>query len=97
LPRPQLQNSDITRWNLNILNDSLANEISQNAILKEICYAGYWLTEQLTLLKCHSNIIDQIIYSSGTQCFSQPDPWIIHQNMLNHYLNNELEFDFSED
>lgn len=85
---------DLNRWSEIIDNDPLIpTSLAQNAIIREVCYAGQWLADRLTELKCPDNLIGQLMFSAGRLCFGQPDPWIIHQEVLNQYINGTLEFE----
>lgn len=104
MSRPDfVTNEDIARWSDNIDNDPHATHIlklfSNSPILREVMYAGLWMAEELDKLGCHRILITRLQFSTGRLCFGQPDPWQVHQEVLEAYKNNDIEFemDYSED
>lgn len=95
MPRPEfVTNDDLARWSEKIDSDPLMSEgLGQNPIVREVCYAGQWINEQLTDLKCPDYIIGRIMYTAGAICFGRKDPWIIHQDILAQFIAGTLEFE----
>ena len=98
MQRPEfITNEDIIRWSEMIDNDSTIPEgFADLILLREVIYAGLWLGEQLLQLKCNPALITRILYTAGGLSFGK-DPWVIHQEMLRAYQNNELEFEIDYD
>lgn len=94
MSRPDfITNEDIARWSKNLEEDeSLSKELINSPIIREVCYAGLWLSEELEKLNCPNSIIVRIQYSAGKVSFSR-DPWQVHQGFLEKYKNNELIFE----
>lgn len=94
MKRPDfVTNEDIDRWSKIIDEDpSFPKEYKDLSILKEVCYAGCWLSESLTALQCPEELIFRIQWTAGRLSFGR-DPWEIHQNMFNDYVNNDLTFE----
>ncbi len=77
-----------------INNDSnIPKVMKDNPIIREICRAGQYLSEKLSELNCPDHIIGRITFTAGQLCFGKPDPWEIHQEILNEFINNTLEFE----
>jgi|SRR5271166_834135 len=84
---------DITRWSEKIDNDPLMDvDLAQNPIIREVCYAGQWLSDKLTELNCPDHLIGRIIYTGGALCFGRRDPWRVHQDLFDRFINGTLEF-----
>jgi hypothetical protein len=82
--------SDIKRWDQIIAEDSsLKDEYKRNFQIREYCYAGMWLFEQLMLKQCPLSLAQRIQYSAGKNSINQ-DPWKIHQEFLENYDKNEI-------
>lgn len=94
MSRPDsVTNEDITRWSNNIDSDTnLPAFLVQSPIVREVCYAGLWLVEQLDKLGCPEEYIQRIQFTAGQQSFGR-DPWDVHQNMLTEYMNGQLAYD----
>jgi len=94
MPRPiDLTYEKIAEYDKIIDNDPLMDEnLSQNPIVREVCYAGQYLCEQLTKINCPDHVIGQIMYTAGAMCYGRKDPWPIHQDMYNRFVAGELEF-----
>lgn len=92
--RPEFVSSeDIDRWSKNIDNDpNILKSIASSPIIREVCYAGLWLSEQLEKLKCPEHLIIRIQHAAGGLSFGR-DIWEVHQQVLESYKNNELEFE----
>ena len=54
MKRPEfITNEDLLRWNENINNDTnIPENLKNNIIIKEVCIAGQWLSEELIKLNC---------------------------------------------
>jgi len=94
MSRPEfISNEDIARWSENIDNDPRIPEaIANSPIIREVCYAGLWLSEQLEELKCPEDLIVRIQHAAGGLSFGR-DIWDTHQKVLESYKNNEMEFE----
>lgn len=93
MPRPSfITDEDIARWSKE-LDDSpiLSKDMIKSAVIREVCYAGLWLAEQLEKLGCPDELITRIQYSAGKVSFGK-DAWDIHQQFLDGYNKNELNF-----
>lgn len=92
--RPEfVSDDDIERWDLNMTNDANLTETAlQDLALKEACYAGLWLAEQLSALQCPHEYIVRIQYTAGRCSFGR-DPWEVSQKFLEMYKLNQLEFE----
>jgi len=101
MSRPEsVTNEDILRWSENIDNDpKVPKFMSEQAILREIMYAGLWFCEELEKLGCNPILIVRLQHAAGGLCFGKPDPWEVHQEVLEAYQNNDIDFemDYSED
>lgn len=95
MSRPEfVTNEDIQRWDIKIDNDPFIDPIlTQNPIIREVCYAGQFLADKLVELNCPDILIARIMYTAGAMCFGRKDPWAIHQDILNKYIDNTLEFE----
>lgn len=95
MSRPEfVTNEDLIRWSDKIDNDSLMDvQLAQNPIVREVCYAGQWLSEKLTELNCPSVLIGRIMWTGGALCFGRRDPWIIHRDLLDKYIDGTLEYE----
>ena len=87
-----ISNTDIARWSAELDSDpDISPDLVSEPIIREVCYAGMWLVEQLQKEHCPNELIDRIQYSAGKSSFGK-DPWEIHQNFLGGYRNNKLDF-----
>lgn len=95
MPRPTfVTEDDLSRWSEIIDNDPfIPAHVSQNFIIREVCFAGQWLSEKLSELKCPDHLITCILFTAGRVCFGRPDPWVIHQEILEQYIDGTLEFE----
>jgi len=96
--RPEfVTEADIQRWSDTIDNDpNPLRHFADFAILRELLYASFWLAESLQKEGCPAEIIPRIQYTMGGLSFGK-DPWIIAQEMLEAYKNNEMEFEIDYD
>ena len=84
--------ADIARWSKEIDEDkSLPPNLSKSPVIREVCFAGFWLSEQLSELNCPKSLIVRIQYTAGKISFGR-DAWEIHQQFLDGYKNNKLDF-----
>ena len=93
MSRPEFVTAeDIARWSKEIDNDkSLPPNLSKSPVIREVCFAGLWLSEQLDTLGCPESLIVRIQYTAGKVSFGK-DAWRIHQQFLDGYKNNTLDF-----
>ncbi len=92
MARPEfITNEDIARWS-EMIDADLSPTLAESAIIKEVCYAGLWLAEQLHFLKCQEELIIRIQWTAGKLSFGR-DPWEVHQQILDDYINNKLVFE----
>jgi len=83
---------DISRWSKEIDNDDrLPKGLIESPIIREVCFAGLWLCEELEKLSCPDSLIIRIQFTAGRMSFGK-DAWQVHQQILNGYKNNELDF-----
>lgn len=95
MPRPEFVTyEDLDRWSEKIDNDPHMDQAAaQNPIIREVCYAGQWLVEKLTELNCPPILIGRLIYTGGALCFGRKDPWVIHRDLVNGYIDGTLEYE----
>lgn len=88
-----ISSEDIARWSENIDNDpNLPSYVAQEPIIREVCYAGLWLAEELDKLGCPKNFIQRIQFTAGRLSFGR-DTWQVHQDMLENYKQNKLTYE----
>lgn len=94
MKRPEfITNEDISRWSEIIDNDpTIPKELVQQAIVREVFYAGLYLSEQLEKLECPAELLVRIQFSAGKYSFGR-DPWAAHLEILDLYKNNQLKFE----
>jgi len=94
MSRPNfVSEEDILRWSNNIDNDpNFPKSLAQSPTIREVCYAGLWLAEQLDRLSCPSSIIVRIQEAAGRLSFGR-DPWEVSSQILEEYENNQLVFE----
>lgn len=95
MPRPEsVTNEDLSRWSEKIDNDPLVDaSMAGNPIVREIMYAGQWLVDRLDELNCPDHLIGRMIWTAGRICFGRKDPWAIHQDILQRFVDGTLEFE----
>lgn len=92
MPRPDfVTNEDILRWSEKIDQD-LPPNLASDAIIREVCYAGQWLVEQLRELQVPEEIMARLQYTAGKLSFGR-DPWDMHRGLLLAYEDNQLDFE----
>lgn len=91
MSRPEsVENEDIIRWSEIIDNDpNISVGLAQSPIIREVMYAGLWLSEQLANINCPDEIITRIQYTAGQLSFGR-EPWTIHQDLLDRYIKKLL-------
>jgi hypothetical protein len=88
--RPKYITKDqLSRWSKEI--DLSLPESVNIPIVREVCYAGLWLTGVLRDLHCPEQLIERIQFTAGKVSFGR-DPWEIHQYYIDGYKNNKLDF-----
>lgn len=86
-------NEDIIRWSENVdKNQNISVGMKDNPIMREVLYAGLWLDEELSKLDCPPELIVRIQYTAGRISYKR-DVWKIHQNMLQAYQENTLDYE----
>lgn len=92
-----VKDEDISRWSNNIEKDpNMPSFVLSNAIFREVCYSGLYLSEELEKLKCPDEIIVRIQFTAGKLSFGR-DPWEVCIDLLNRYKKDELEFESDPD
>lgn len=90
-------NEDIQRWSDIIDSDpTFPKDYADQVILREVCYAGLWLSEKLQALDCPLDLVFRIQWTAGKISFGR-DAWEVHQQMLNDYIDNKLIFEADKD
>ena len=95
--RPEfVSNEDIARWSKIIDNDTaVPKELLKLPIIREVCYAGIWLSEKLSELDCPDVLITRIQWTAGKLAYGR-DVWKVHQDILEDYKENKLIFEDDE-
>lgn len=91
--RPEfVTNEDLSRWDEAIDTDpDLPKVLAENPIIREACYAGQWLGEELMKLGCSIEKSVRIVYTAGQLSFGR-DTWQVSQDLLEKYKQNALEY-----
>jgi hypothetical protein len=93
MPRPDfITNEKISEYDEMIDSDPESQPLAASATIREVCYAGLYLAEELEKLQCPEEYILRIQYTCGQLSFGR-DPWEVHQDILQRYQNNELQFE----
>lgn len=94
MKRPEfVTNEDLDRWSESIDNDeNIPQEMANQPIIREACYAGLWLCEELDKLECPEEIRDRIQFTAGKLSWGR-DIWQVHQDMLENYRTDQLEYE----
>lgn len=94
MSRPDsVTNEDIQRWSNNIdQNNHLPKELIEQPLIREVCYAGFWLAEQLEIVNCPNILIGRILWTAGKLSFGK-DIWQVHQHIFEEYKNDTLIFE----
>jgi hypothetical protein len=78
---------------MSIDNDpNMPKSLSSQPTIREVCYAGLFLAEELMKLNCPDNLIVRIQWHAGKASFGN-DPWDVHLDILEDYKNNKLTFE----
>jgi hypothetical protein len=95
MPRPNfVSEADVARWSDEIDNSPYLSKVAmKSALLREVCYAGLWLSEELFKLQCPESLVARIQYSAGKASFGRNDFWEIHQQFLQGYQEGKLDFE----
>lgn len=98
MSRPDfVSEEDILRWSDNIDNDpGFPKSLAASSTIREVCYAGLWLSEQLDQLGCPDFVIVRIQDAAGRLSYGR-DPWDVSQELLTKYQTNELVFEEDPD
>lgn len=92
MPRPEfVTEEDIERWTPAV-DLALPEELRNTSLVREVCYAGMWLGEQLEILDCPEDYNVRIIYTAGKLSFGR-DPWEVAQTLLKGYQDQTLIYD----
>jgi hypothetical protein len=93
MKRPDFVDNDmITRWGDALDKDGMVPEFFKKTdLLREIMFAGFWLLEELTRLKCESDTIVRIQFTHGSMSYGN-DTWKVAEDLLTAYKAGELEF-----
>ena len=88
-----ITNEDVVRWSKEIENDTnLPKDLIKLPIIREICFAGLWLNEELTKLYCPNSLVERIQSAAASASFGKHNFWDIHQEFLKNYKENKLDF-----
>jgi hypothetical protein len=88
---------DIARWDHVMETDpAMPIAILNQPLIREVLYAGLWLIEALRKLECSDENILRLQFTAGQLSFGK-DPWQVHQEMLDDYVNNRIEFETDYD
>lgn len=83
----------IKEYDKNIDNDkSIPIEYKNNQVIREVCRAGLYLSEELKKINCPDDVIVKLQFHAGKLSFGR-DIWEIHQTILMDYKNNSLIFE----
>jgi hypothetical protein len=88
---------DILRWSNIIDNDpDMPKSLANSPTIREVCYAGLWLCDELEKLECPEFVIVRIQDTAGRLSFGR-DAWDVSAKLLESYKNNELVFEEEPD
>lgn len=95
MPRPEyINNEDLSRWDETIDEDpNMSPAMKDSPHIREACRAGQWMAEKLTELDCPDHLIGRMMWTAGTLCYGRKDPWAIHQEVLNSYVDGTIVFE----
>ena len=98
MSRPEfVTEEDIERWQNDLDNDDqLPKTLLASSIIKEVCFAGLWLVEELEKLNCPDDILIRIQWTHGQLSYGR-DTWKTAQTLLEGYRKGELIFETDED
>jgi hypothetical protein len=94
MPRPDsVTEKDIAEWSDNIDNDEqIPKYLLKEPLIREVCFAGLWMCEELEKLGCPEYLIVRIQEAAGRLSFGR-DPWEVSKTLLDTYKANELNFE----
>jgi|WetSurMetagenome_2_1015567.scaffolds.fasta_scaffold1036351_2 hypothetical protein len=88
---------DILRWDNMINNDPLMPvSLASSPTIREVCYAGLWLCDELEKLLCPDDIIVRLQHTAGRLSFGR-NTWEVSSKLLEDYKNNNLTFENDPD
>jgi hypothetical protein len=98
MERPNfITQEDINRWTQNLENDKkISKHVLNNDYIKEVCFAGMFMVEELQKLKCSDDMIVRMQYTAGKLSFGR-NPWDVSQIILQKFKDNDLTFEESYD
>jgi hypothetical protein len=96
--RPEfVTQEDIDRWSEALDKETLVPKfLTQAPLVREVFYAGYWLGEKLLAAGCSEELAVRIGYLGGQLSFGK-NPWQVHQELWDDYINNRMEFETDYD
>lgn len=94
MQRPEyITNEHINRYHQAMEQDpQFPDELFDNPMILEVCYAGCYLAEELETLLCPEELIIRLQFHGGKLSFGR-DPWEVHQKLLEDYKNDTLEYE----
>lgn len=94
MPRPDFVTKiDITRWDAAIDSDKeVPKEYYSSAVIREVCYAGSWLYEELVRSNCPESLAFRVQYTAGMMSYGR-DPWEVATMLVGSYKKGELVFE----
>lgn len=87
-----ISEKDIERWSEVIDQDPNMTFFKFSPTVREVCYAGCYLYEELKKLQCPDILIARIQWTAGKLSFGK-NPWEVHQKIIEQYKNNKLVFE----
>lgn len=98
MPRPNfVTEEDISRWSENIDTDpGMPKSLATIPLIREVCYAGLWLCDELEKLECPDFLMIRIQDAAGRLSYGR-DPWEVSEELLQRYKNDELIFEEDPD
>jgi hypothetical protein len=92
MPRPIFDPQRIAHWDTIIDEDPMiADTFKTSTVLRDVLYAGLYLSEELLALGCEPHLAVQIQFTHGYASFGN-DPWEKAEELLRAFRNDELEF-----
>ena len=91
--RPELVTvADMVRWSESLDNDARLANVKGIPALREVCFAGMYLSEELEKLDCPADLIVRIQYTAGVMSFGR-DTWEVATMLLTKFKDQTLEFE----
>ena len=87
-----IKEEDIVIWSDSLDNDPKLKNVQGIPALREVCYAGLYLAEELEQLSCPKDLIVRIQYTAGVMSFGR-DAWEVAVMLLDKFKKEELEFE----